>query len=166
MFREPIHLRTIRAQWYKEPSIYRLIREVNPVWKWGIPDADLLGTRSTAPSVTRCEKLVVRANLELHVPFLFPVSTMNQTWITMPCIACNIQLYTLSQVRWHLLPKLRTYKTFKKKFKQENYLSVIKDNRYMTALVRFRISSHKLKIETGYYTKLKTEKFVPTAPSS
>ncbi len=44
-----------------------------------------------------------------------------------------------------ILPKLRTYKTLK----QENYLSVIKDCRYITALVRFCISLHNLKIETG-----------------
>ncbi len=56
-----------------------------------------------------------------------------------------------------ILPKLRTYKTYKNYFKQENYLSVIKDCRYMTSLVRFCISSHNLKIETGRYTRPKTE---------
>ncbi len=55
------------------------------------------------------------------------------------------------------LPKLRTFKTYKNYFKQENYLSVIKDCRYMTSLVRFHISSHNLKIETGRYTRPKTE---------
>ncbi len=48
-------------------------------------------------------------------------------------------------------------KTFKNYFKQENYLSVIKYYRYMTALVRFHISLHNLKIGTGYYTRPKTE---------
>ncbi len=56
-----------------------------------------------------------------------------------------------------ILPKLRTYKTYKNYFKQEFYLSVIKDCRYTTSLVRFRISSHNLKIETGRYTRPKTE---------
>ncbi len=59
-----------------------------------------------------------------------------------------------------ILPKLRTYETNKNCFKQENYLSVIKDCRYMTSLVCFRItciSSHNLKIEKGRYTRPKTE---------
>ncbi len=65
-----------------------------------------------------------------------------------------------------ILPKLRTCKTYKHYFKQENHLSVIKDCRYMTLLVHFRISSHNLKIETGRYLDLKLKyikEFVPTA---
>ncbi len=54
-------------------------------------------------------------------------------------------------------PKLRTYETFKLYFKQEIYLSEIKDYRYIIALARFRISSHNLKIETGRYSKPKLE---------
>ncbi len=53
--------------------------------------------------------------------------------------------------------KLRTYKTFKLYFKQEIYLSEIKDYRYIIALARFRISSHNLKIETGLYSNPKLE---------
>ncbi len=37
-------------------------------------------------------------------------------------------------------PKLRTYKPFKLYFKQNIYLSEIKDYRYIIALARFRIS--------------------------
>ena len=55
-----------------------------------------------------------------------------------------------------LLPKLRTFKLFKEEYKLENYLTVIKDKRYQTALIRFRISSHNLRIETGRYDKPKT----------
>ncbi len=54
-------------------------------------------------------------------------------------------------------PKLRTYKTFKLYFKQEIYLSEIKDYRYIIALARFRISSHNLKTQTGRYSKPKLE---------
>ncbi len=56
-----------------------------------------------------------------------------------------------------ILPKLRTHQIFKIYFKQENYLSFIKDYSYMTVLVRFRINLHNLKIETVCYTKPKTE---------
>ncbi len=54
-------------------------------------------------------------------------------------------------------PKLITYKTFKLYFELELYLSEIKDYRYITALARFRISSHNLKIEIGRYSKPKLE---------
>jgi len=47
--------------------------------------------------------------------------------------------------------KLRTYRTFKINFELENYLSVIKNVEYRQNLLRFRISSHKLQIETGRY---------------
>ena len=54
------------------------------------------------------------------------------------------------------LPKLRTYKTFKKEFKLEPYLSSPLNPHYTLALTRFRISSHCLAIETGRYTHPKT----------
>ncbi len=54
-------------------------------------------------------------------------------------------------------PKLRTYKTFKLQFKQEIYLSEIKDYRYIIALARFHINSHNLAIETAWYLKPKLE---------
>ncbi len=54
-------------------------------------------------------------------------------------------------------PKLRIYKTFKLYFKQEIYLYEIKDYRYIIAFARFRISSHNLKIETGWHSKPKLE---------
>ena len=53
-------------------------------------------------------------------------------------------------------PKLRTYRLFKKEYKLENYLSQHKNLSHTLALVRFRISSHNLAIETGRYTRPKT----------
>jgi hypothetical protein len=54
-------------------------------------------------------------------------------------------------------PKLRTYKKFKINFREEFNFSVIKDYRYVIALIRFRISSHNLRIETGRYTRPKVK---------
>ena len=45
--------------------------------------------------------------------------------------------------------KLRTYFSFKDHFKTEQYLSVIKNFDKRRCLTKFRISSHKLKIETA-----------------
>jgi hypothetical protein len=53
-------------------------------------------------------------------------------------------------------PKLRTYKTFKTDFRLEPYLSSPYNPHYNLALLRFRISSHNLCIETGRYTRPKT----------
>ena len=50
-------------------------------------------------------------------------------------------------------PKLRTFKIFKVEYKLENYLTQLKDLRYIKALARFRISSHNLRIETGRYER-------------
>jgi hypothetical protein len=55
-----------------------------------------------------------------------------------------------------LFPKLRTYKTFKTDFQLEPYLSFPCNPHHTVALVRFRISSHNLCIETGRYTRPKT----------
>ena len=46
--------------------------------------------------------------------------------------------------------KLRTYSKFKTIFKQEEYLN-IKDFKMRSILTHFRISAHKLEIETGRY---------------
>jgi len=48
-------------------------------------------------------------------------------------------------------PKLRTLKTFKQDFRQENYLSTLENQGHRIALTKFRLSSHNLKIETGRY---------------
>ena len=47
--------------------------------------------------------------------------------------------------------KLRTFKTFKPHFGKEKYLDIIKNATPRCTLSRFRLSSHKLKIETGRY---------------
>ncbi len=50
--------------------------------------------------------------------------------------------------------KLRTYCTFKKEFGIENYLTTITNRKYRTFWTQFRISAHKLRIESGRYEKL------------
>ena len=50
-------------------------------------------------------------------------------------------------------PKLRTYKLFKREFKLESYLTVTKNIHYSLAMLKFRISSHNLHIETGRYSR-------------
>lgn len=48
--------------------------------------------------------------------------------------------------------KLRTYKQVKCLFKQEPYLTFVKNDIEKQALTRFRVSCHKLHIETGRYS--------------
>ena len=57
-----------------------------------------------------------------------------------------------------LNPKLRVFKLFKQEFKPEPYLSQPHNLHHTLALVRFRISSHNLCIETGRYTRPYTPK--------
>jgi len=54
-------------------------------------------------------------------------------------------------------PKLRTYKLFKHQFQFESFLSTPTNLNYALSLTKFRISSHNLAIETGRYTKPKTQ---------
>ena len=49
-------------------------------------------------------------------------------------------------------PILRLYNNIKSNFGRENYLSLIKNNKYRIAMSRFRASSHTLEIERGRYT--------------
>ena len=49
--------------------------------------------------------------------------------------------------------KLRTYRMFKRKFQYKQYLSWVTMNKHRTALTKFRVSCHKLAIETGRYHK-------------
>jgi len=49
--------------------------------------------------------------------------------------------------------KLRTYREFKYDFKYECYLSNVKIKKHRVDLTRFRISSHRLHIETGRYKR-------------
>ena len=46
--------------------------------------------------------------------------------------------------------KLRTYRLFKREFKQESYLELPNRN-HMKALAKFRLSAHRLSIETGRF---------------
>ena len=50
-------------------------------------------------------------------------------------------------------PILRTYKLFKLSHHMENYISCKLDNKYKKAIAQFRVSSHKLGIETGRHEK-------------
>ena len=50
-------------------------------------------------------------------------------------------------------PKLRTYKHFKNEYSLETYLTQNKNLNFPLALLRLRISSHNLRIETGRYAK-------------
>ena len=52
-----------------------------------------------------------------------------------------------------LCPKLRTYSIFKLDYRKEAYLCHNMNRNYMTAISRFRTSSHSLHIETGRYTR-------------
>ena len=49
-------------------------------------------------------------------------------------------------------PILRTYKLFKQNFTCENYLYLLKNDKYRTALSKFRTSSHNLEVERGRHT--------------
>ena len=49
--------------------------------------------------------------------------------------------------------KLVTYKYLKKDFVYENYLDCVKLSAHQKALTKFRISNHKLHIETGRYKR-------------
>ena len=47
--------------------------------------------------------------------------------------------------------RLQSYCIYKHDFKLENYITDVTENKYKTALARFRTSSHNLFIETGRY---------------
>jgi hypothetical protein len=49
-------------------------------------------------------------------------------------------------------PRLRTYAIFKHTLTREKYLDIIHENKFRYALARFRVSAHRLAIETGRYT--------------
>ena len=53
--------------------------------------------------------------------------------------------------------KLRTFKLFKKKIEQEPYLEQINDRHIIKVLGKFRMSCHKLNIETGRHKRPKTQ---------
>ena len=70
--------------------------------------------------------------------------------------AIKLILYTNEQSRIlneisdsNKLPKLRTYKTFKTTYCLEPYLALNLPNQTGNNIVRFRVSSYNLKIETG-----------------
>ena len=49
--------------------------------------------------------------------------------------------------------KLRTYRIFKNDYHLEPYISTLKFSKTRSYLAKFRLSSHKLPIETGRYNK-------------
>ena len=49
-------------------------------------------------------------------------------------------------------PILRTYCSFKTEYRKEPYLYQVANRHYLTAISRFRTSSHSLHIETGRHT--------------
>ena len=49
-------------------------------------------------------------------------------------------------------PILRTYKLYKDEFKCEDYLDLVQNPKYRTALSKFRTSSHTPAIERGRHT--------------
>ena len=50
--------------------------------------------------------------------------------------------------------RLSSYCIYKQEFKMETYLDQIKVNKYRIALSKFRLSSHKLEIETGRHRNI------------
>jgi hypothetical protein len=53
--------------------------------------------------------------------------------------------------------KLRTYREFKTIFRQEPYLSDLKNPQTRKEMTKFRLSGHRLMVEVGRYTKIKLE---------
>jgi len=83
--------------------------------------------------------------------------TQAHLWNTCATLSLKNKLETTYSNIWlnkinHHLPKLRTYKLFKKEFCFENYLHFLKlkDRKHLSKL---RTSSHCLTIETGRYTR-------------
>ena len=56
----------------------------------------------------------------------------------------------------HNSPKLSFYETFKEYYEEEKYLNVLNNFEERQHFTKFRISNHKLAIETGRYSKPKT----------
>ena len=52
-------------------------------------------------------------------------------------------------------PVLRTYRLFKNNHCMESYLSQVKNNKYRICLTKFRVSSHRLRIEVGRHQRPK-----------
>ena len=55
------------------------------------------------------------------------------------------------------MSKLDFFKRFKTKFKHENYLDYISNDKIRTNFTRFRLSAHSLEIEAGRYLNIKRE---------
>ena len=53
--------------------------------------------------------------------------------------------------------KLRTFRKFKTIYQREDYLKEVKNIRHRVTLTKLRISDHRLKVETGRYTRPYTE---------
>ena len=60
---------------------------------------------------------------------------------------------TFSEI-WKKTSKLRTYSLLKSKIGYEKYLSQIRNIKHRTILTKFRLSNHKLEIETGRFRRV------------
>jgi len=73
------------------------------------------------------------------------------------CMKIKDVMYTRFKDEWYdkvcSYTKMRTFVTFKKEFRFEPYLLLIRDFKLRKVLAKFRLSSHDLEIEKGRYTK-------------
>ena len=71
----------------------------------------------------------------------------------------RMKKHYLKEWKSHLVQstKLQLYKSIKYDYKSEEYLDIIKNVEQRRLLTKFRISNHKLAIETGRYGKQKTQ---------
>ena len=75
--------------------------------------------------------------------------------IDIPFELIKQRIYDMYKQSWfseiNRSPKLKSYSLFKHNFEFENYLDSVNVTKYRYALTRFRVSSHKLAIETGRF---------------
>ena len=129
-------------------------------------DLDLLGHTTW---VTRARTILEYENVDEHILDLPPASPLP--------IPQNGPRYRKFIADWMLQindsemnPKLRTYKTFKLSFQYEPNLKCLTIRNYLTALVRFRTSSHNLATEKGHHCRpalpipQRTCEFCPNSP--
>lgn len=78
-----------------------------------------------------------------------------ETEIEIPFASIKLRIFDNYKQSWYRninnSPRLQAYSIFKHNFELEEYLDIILDKKYKTALTRFRTSSHSLLIETGRY---------------
>jgi hypothetical protein len=108
-----------------------------------------------------------KANWAYHVKHTLDEQGMSDVWINQDYI--SIPLFSIKQrlidqyvQSWYFAidtsSKLSYCTIFKTKFCYEDYLSKITDSNLRKTLTRFRLSSHKLTIETGRYNNTRIKK--------